>query len=176
MQDDVVLCSTAFEIVDQSGARRGDGYEGFATSYRELLQGNGICTSTVMTRRTTAERAGLFDPALRHGEDWDLWIRIAALGRLVKLDDTLARYRIHDGNVSGDYLGYYRGSRTVLARHRSGDNDQYISRGKRRLRAVAGAQAMDAFRLTHQLRHLAWAGWLNPRLVYRTLANKALPR
>jgi len=170
------MTSTAFEIIDESGARRASGYEGFATSHRELLQGNGICTSTVMTRRAILERAGPFDARLTHSEDWDLWIRIATLGRLVKLEEILARYRVHRANTSSDYLGYYRESCTMLRRHRHGVDGECVPLGLRRVRQLAGAQAMDAFRSTRQLRHLAWAVWLNPRHTRQAFAAKASHR
>ncbi len=176
MRDGLVLTSTAFEIIDGSGARRGGGYEGFASSHRELLQGNGICTSTVMTRRPILERAGLFEPGVVHGEDWDLWIRIAAIGRLEKIEETLARYRIHDANQSSDYLSYYRESNRLLARHRDGVDGEYVPRGQRRVRQVAGAQAFDAFRSTRRLHHLAWAARLNPGYTARSIAGRALRR
>lgn len=45
------MCSTAFEIVNETGAVVGRGFEGYARSYKQLLQGNGICVSTVVVPR-----------------------------------------------------------------------------------------------------------------------------
>jgi glycosyltransferase involved in cell wall biosynthesis len=36
------------------------------------------------------------------GEDYDLWLRLAEVGRLVNLPDVLTRYRVHGGSMSQD--------------------------------------------------------------------------
>ncbi len=44
----------------------------------ELLWGNRVGTPTVVVRRECFEQVGLFDTALRTGEDWDMWLRLSA--------------------------------------------------------------------------------------------------
>jgi len=44
----------------------------------QLLGGNLFATPTVIVRRDCLQEVGLFDARLRTGEDWDLWIRLAA--------------------------------------------------------------------------------------------------
>ncbi|HUS09850.1 MAG TPA: glycosyltransferase [Pyrinomonadaceae bacterium] len=44
----------------------------------QLVGGNLFATPTVLVRRDCLERVGLFDAQLRTGEDWDLWMRLAA--------------------------------------------------------------------------------------------------
>lgn len=44
----------------------------------DLIWGNLFSTSSVMVRRSALFSVGLFDETLRIGEDWDLWLRLAA--------------------------------------------------------------------------------------------------
>lgn len=44
----------------------------------ELLWGNLFSTPTLLVRRACFEEAGAFDISLRTGEDWDMWLRLAA--------------------------------------------------------------------------------------------------
>jgi hypothetical protein len=43
-----------------------------------LLAGPRFGVGSVLIRRDRLDRIGLFDPALRMGEDWDMWLRLAA--------------------------------------------------------------------------------------------------
>jgi hypothetical protein len=44
----------------------------------DLVWGNLISTSSAMARRDALLAVGMFDETLRIGEDWDLWLRLAA--------------------------------------------------------------------------------------------------
>jgi glycosyltransferase involved in cell wall biosynthesis len=44
----------------------------------ELIWGNLFGTPTVVVRRDCFETVGFFDTSLRTGEDWDMWLRLAA--------------------------------------------------------------------------------------------------
>jgi glycosyltransferase involved in cell wall biosynthesis len=67
-----------------------------------LLSGDCIQTSTVVVRRRVLEDVGLFAgaPELRWGEDWDLWLRIAARYEIGLIAEPLARSRMHAGSLS----------------------------------------------------------------------------
>lgn len=56
--------------------------------------------SMVMIRRSVLEDIGLFNPALRFGDDWDMWIRIAARTEIAFADEAVAIYRWHHNNQS----------------------------------------------------------------------------
>jgi len=77
-----------------------------------LLFWNHITCSTVMVRRRCFDDVGLFDPQLRVGEDWDMWVRIAKKYDLAYVDRPLARYLKHTGNISMsidiEFLDYLR--------------------------------------------------------------------
>lgn len=66
-------------------------------SFFGLLMENCIPSSSVMVRRSALEQAGGFDesPELVAVEDWELWLRIARRFRVLFLDDSLVRIRIH---------------------------------------------------------------------------------
>lgn len=56
--------------------------------------------SQVMFRRELALRGGGYDPGLTSGEDYELWTRLARLGRIVVLPALGMRYRLHGSQVS----------------------------------------------------------------------------
>ena len=51
--------------------------------------------STMLVRRWAVERAGLFDEAHVHGEDWELWLRIAPFGLFAYSPEVLSKYRVY---------------------------------------------------------------------------------
>ena len=70
-----------------------------------LLTGQCNATVSVIARRRAVQDVGMFDPDLRSGEDWDLWLRLAKAGyKIAYHSQVLYRYRIRPGNLSGDRL------------------------------------------------------------------------
>jgi glycosyltransferase involved in cell wall biosynthesis len=58
-----------------------------------LLVGPRFHSGSVVVRRDCLDRVGLFDPSLRTGEDWDMWLRLAAEYESVGVRDVLTVYR-----------------------------------------------------------------------------------
>lgn len=56
--------------------------------------------SMTLIRRSVFDAVGMFDPALRWGQDWDLFIRIAAYGPVGFVMEPLMIYRWHPGGIS----------------------------------------------------------------------------
>lgn len=58
--------------------------------------------SMVLVKRQVVIEAGLFDPSLRWGEDWELWIRIAARAPVAFLRDSkpVVIYRMHPAGLT----------------------------------------------------------------------------
>ncbi len=56
--------------------------------------------SMTLIRRSVFDAVGVFDPALRWGQDWDLFIRIAAYGPVGFVMEPLMIYRWHPGGIS----------------------------------------------------------------------------
>jgi glycosyltransferase involved in cell wall biosynthesis len=172
------LVDTDFEQVDGTGTRIGAGYTGHHRTYLDLLGGCGICLSTVMLRRQALEAVGPFDPTLRAAQDWDMWLRVAALGPVnLRVEEVLCQYRVHAGGLSHDYAGTFIAGTRVLRKHlrsgrRRGDRAAVAAArvGLRELRLRSGAQAYDrarAARRAEQLGptvgHLVVAGVLAPQ-------------
>jgi glycosyltransferase involved in cell wall biosynthesis len=88
--------------------------------YRELLVFNRFQTSTVLVRADVLERCGGFASARDGAEDWDMWLRCALFGPVVKLDVPLVVYRDEPASYSKDLLRLYTSMLTVLDRERSG--------------------------------------------------------
>lgn len=55
--------------------------------------------SSVMVKREVLDHAGLFDERLFHGEDWDLWIRLAAITHVDFTPDPLVAIRVHHSSA-----------------------------------------------------------------------------
>jgi glycosyltransferase involved in cell wall biosynthesis len=58
--------------------------------------------SSVMIRKRCLEDVGLFDPALRGAEDWDLWVRIAVKYQFGALESPFVTIREHAQNATRD--------------------------------------------------------------------------
>ena len=130
-----------------------------------LTQRCSVLTSSVVVSRAALLEAGLFDESLRRGQDFDMWVRLAAAGgRFAYSTDPLVLRRIHGMNLSGDRLTELERaaavlaglrakivlnpaeSRAVEARLRQLRGDIHAERGKRDLAAGAVTDAAAHFR------------------------------
>jgi glycosyltransferase involved in cell wall biosynthesis len=68
----------------------------------ELSEHNPVATSTVLVRRSALETSGGFDQQFRGPEDYDLWLRLAAIGDVYYSSQALSRYRYGDLSLSTD--------------------------------------------------------------------------
>jgi GT2 family glycosyltransferase len=172
-----LVCSNALrlrEAEDVRGARSelylkpGQGHSGRVLE--ALLRDNFVIASTAMVRRACLEQAGVFDesPSLLAGEDYDLWLRVAAIAEVRYLDQPLAAYRESGASVRSrqrrdqHWLGMIRiveklergypeamqklqpTVRMALATCHRGLSDHYCAQGRR---AEACAHAVTALRL-----------------------------
>jgi glycosyltransferase involved in cell wall biosynthesis len=68
-----------------------------------LAQRCSVRLSATVARRAAVVRSGLFDPDLRRGQDFDLWLRMARDGaRFAHQGKVLMLRRVHDENLSGN--------------------------------------------------------------------------
>jgi glycosyltransferase involved in cell wall biosynthesis len=63
-----------------------------------------MAMDTVIVARNVFDSVGLFDPNLVHGEDLDMWRRIARRYPFGFINRGLARIRVHEGNISREKL------------------------------------------------------------------------
>ncbi len=83
---------------------------------------NPIVWSTVMIRTEAARRLQPFSrPELVYAEDFDLYHRIAAFGRIARLDEPLLLYRQHAGGVSKRFITTMQASATRVLAERHAD-------------------------------------------------------
>ena len=69
-----------------------------------LQLGNPLVWSSVMMRGDAARRLGVFERTdRRYAEDFDLYHRLAPMGRIDRIDRPLLTYRIHPGGASQRY-------------------------------------------------------------------------
>jgi glycosyltransferase involved in cell wall biosynthesis len=112
--DDCVAVYGDYERIDEQGRASGRRawLRGRAKPSGEilaaLLSGNFIVNGGVMLmRREAFQRVGGFDEALRHCEDWHAFCRLAALGRILYIDQIVLDYRVHGSSVMmGGSLGF----------------------------------------------------------------------
>lgn len=68
---------------------------------RSILAGHGaICHPTAMIRASTMAEVGGYDPAMRHCEDLDLWLRLGERGKLANVAEVVLDYRLASASVS----------------------------------------------------------------------------
>ena len=67
---------------------------------RELATANCLCQGSVMVRRTCLEQVGYYDESLDQAEDYDLWLRLAEVTQLAKLEEPLYCFRYHPDSVT----------------------------------------------------------------------------
>lgn len=94
------------QFVDEHGQPLADsfcpGLDG-VTLRRLLLGGDSILLSAVAIRRESFQKVGVFDPALRQAEDWDLFLRMLAAGiRFDCIPRLLVHRRVHPGSLTTD--------------------------------------------------------------------------
>ena len=99
-------------LIDELGrslGRRGSPV-GEAVSYapsrqavRHLLKRNTVVCSSVMVRKSCFEEPGGFRQEFVPGEDWEMWLRIAAHHDVIYIGRPLARYRSHPASLTAGF-------------------------------------------------------------------------
>ena len=107
---EISACFTAATIIDANGRKNKDTWaEGiFRDQGRDrnawlrffFYQGNCLCFPSAVIRRQCLSMVGLERESLVQLPDCDLWVRLAAIGNLIVVDQTLTQFRVHGANVS----------------------------------------------------------------------------
>ncbi len=86
------------------------------TVYPELLQEWSILMAMpcILLRKATFENAGGFDKEMTWAEDLDLWRRLARLGPVGTVPETLVRVRVHPASASFSKRGSLKGFERYL--------------------------------------------------------------
>ncbi len=116
-------CYTGFSQIDPAGQRLLNAAHGTwqpveGSIFEALVLGLWlpIRTPAVLATRELLEQAGGFDEAIRSGEDYDLWLRLALASEVTVLDEPLVQVRRHELNHSRNWELAYIGRDYSLAK------------------------------------------------------------
>lgn len=98
----VAAAGSAIYLIDEAGERL---YVhrypcGVEIVREELSLRSSLAHPSVMMRRSAVMAVGAYREALRHCEDYDLWLRLSEAYDVDNLPDVLISYRVHAGSVS----------------------------------------------------------------------------
>ena len=95
----IVACGTVFKVLGEDTIIQAP--EHHEAIRNQLLIESCIGHPTVMLRKATLEKHAIrYDTTYEPAEDYNLWTRLAAVGKLYNLQEVLFEYRIHEGQVS----------------------------------------------------------------------------
>lgn len=96
---EIILCGTSYIVIGQDQAYSlPQSHEAIKVN---LLQANCIVHPSVMLRKDILIANNLsYDFKMEPAEDYDLWVRLAQVGKLHNLPECLLQYRVHDSQVS----------------------------------------------------------------------------
>lgn len=99
---DVIILGGAVELIDMAGQVLGTFQQPLEDEQIRLAMQSHcpICHPTVLMKKESALAAGGYRKALLDADDYDLWWRMAELGKLANLGGVILRYRVHAGQVS----------------------------------------------------------------------------
>ena len=99
---EVGLLGSAARVVDEAGREVGAIHppEDDAALRRDLIRRNPFVHSSIMARRALVTQAGGYDPDFSVAQDYDLWLRLAALTRMANLPEALVTRRLVAGRVT----------------------------------------------------------------------------
>ena len=85
-------------------------------AYRKLLQGNFIPTGTVMVKRESFERTGLFDESV-YVEDYEFWLRVALFNNMAHSNHLWELERDREGSGSKNLKAVYLSNISIFEKH-----------------------------------------------------------
>ncbi|HEX3685186.1 MAG TPA: glycosyltransferase [Bryobacteraceae bacterium] len=114
---ELAALGTQVDIIDEHGVRRGQWtYKTDDAEARWLTRWHAqLCQSAVLCRRSALLAAGNYRDV--RDEDLDLWMRLAAVGEIRNLPETLVQYRRTQTSTTGKIEDFYTSDRAVAARN-----------------------------------------------------------
>ena len=99
---DYVLIGGGRIIIDENGCelKRTFGTQGDNNLKRNILIKNPFTNSAVMFRKSVAVKVGGYGDGLDGIEDYDLFLRLGAEGRMENLKELIVKYRVHSANIT----------------------------------------------------------------------------
>ncbi|MBT1624265.1 glycosyltransferase [Curtobacterium flaccumfaciens pv. oortii] len=122
---EIVAIGTSATVIDAGGRPIGAIDNPTDADLGNVLQRrNALVHSSMLIRRTALDEVGGYDPRCIRMQDYDLWLRLACVGRLTNLPERLTQYRAHatmHSRATSPFSASARricASRAALARHR----------------------------------------------------------
>lgn len=106
---DYWLLGTAGDLIDDKNRVTGLDQKPLTdAAVREVFASHNNCFfhGSVMFRREVLEKIGLYREGFRASQDYDMWLRIAEIGKVANLPEALYQYRLHAGQMT--FTSYYR--------------------------------------------------------------------
>ena len=98
---DASLVYGSIDLIDENGSKIGENLQPPARfDWRDVLYGKTPSSSQAMYRHDILRKIGGFDPSLRIGEDFPLYLRLGKSGDIVCHGDLVAEYRKHAGQLT----------------------------------------------------------------------------
>jgi len=126
---------TCFEYWKPKFLQESSGFQLVPQAQNEILACNIVGTSTAVVRTEALRQIGGFRDDLRSAEDWDLWLRLAALGPVACSPRVGTLYLVRPDSVSRDQSRRIDAKQTILNNYRGGATPE-------RRKAVRRAQAL----------------------------------
>jgi glycosyltransferase involved in cell wall biosynthesis len=153
---EVIALGSRVQLMDPDGDPINDDF--FNAVTHEQIDGlnlsvrAALCHPAVAMRKSAVVKLGGYRSEYAHAEDLDLFLRMAELGRLANLEETLLRYRLHP-----DSIGHTK------TQHQFRSASAAVNEARRR-RGISATQHDEALPLPsaeHRLQdhHEKWAWW-----------------
>jgi len=133
------------EITDEALDPTGQLMEGTAESdalgpLLELIPPAVPCPSNVLLRTAVVREEGAFDESLGTCADFDMWLRVAARHGVGRVDETLVKYRRHEGAMFSNVEAQVRDMERIFAKHGPAfsQRPEWSLLAKRFYRSIAG--------------------------------------
>jgi glycosyltransferase involved in cell wall biosynthesis len=128
--------------------------------FSKLLREGNIVTgsaSSVLIRRDVLDAAGTFDESLSYGEDWDMWLRVAAISKFDHTPEAVVGIRLHPDSAQkrniGDSVDRFLQTMRVYCRWETSiEKDRALVSQIRRYGFVALLASMGSLRQAEVLR------------------------
>jgi len=103
ISDDIAVIGSQAILIDADGKIYGE--TKFETKQNEILlnllkQFSNVIHPSVIINKAMLLKVGGYDPKMYVAEDYDLWLRISKIGKIINVNQNLLSLRKHVGNIS----------------------------------------------------------------------------
>jgi glycosyltransferase involved in cell wall biosynthesis len=108
INEDIAIIGSQADIIDKDDKIFGT--TSFKVNHDEIVtdlvnQNSTLIHPSVVINKFKLNLAGGYDPKMLSAEDYDLWLRISKVGKIINVNKTLFALRKHESNVSKIKLG-----------------------------------------------------------------------